>query len=97
MLKKIVIALISLTCITTHADVSPNIQSKLMNIAAEEARIANIGANKYMMLYGKNNPIPIINKWNSMEHRPTLTDAQITQINKLEAQKQQLLKGEFSN
>lgn len=73
------------------------IQAQLMDIAAQEAQIANIGANKYMMLYGKNNPIPIINRWNSMEHRPALTDDQITQINKLEAQKQQLLKGVVSN
>lgn len=73
------------------------IQSQLMDIAAQEAQIANIGANKYMMLYGKNNPISIINRWNSMEHRPALTDDQIVQINKLEAQKQQLLKGVVSN
>lgn len=73
------------------------VQSQLMDIAAQEAQIANIGANKYMMLYGKNNPIPIINRWNSIEHRPALTDDQIAQINKLETQKQQLLKGASSN
>ena len=73
------------------------IQAQLMDIAAQEAQIANIGANKYMMLYGKNNPIQIINRWNSMEHRPALTDDQISQINKLEIQKQPLLKGAVSN
>ena len=73
------------------------LQAKLMDIAAQEAQIANIGVNKYMMLCGKNNPIPIINRWNSMEHRPALTDDQISQINKLEVQKQQILKGAISN
>lgn len=84
------------TIASTNAD-NLNIQAQLMDIAAQEAQIANIGANKYMMLYGKNNPIPIINRWNSIEHRPALTDDQIAQINKLETQKQQLLKGASSN
>ena len=88
--------LAALGCSLVYAD-NAVIQSQLMDIAAQEAQISNIGANKYMMLYGKNNPIPIINRWNSMEHRPALTDDQIAQINKLEAQKQQLLKGGVSN
>jgi hypothetical protein len=45
-----------------------------------------------MMLYGKDNPLPIINRWNQIEKRPTLTDNQIEQINALEAQKQAILK-----
>lgn len=71
----------------------PLIQQKLMDIASEEAQIAGIGANKYMMLYGKANPIAQINRWNAIQHRPNLTDAQIAQINELEATKQSLLAG----
>ena len=67
-------------------------KNKLMSIAAQEAQIANIGANKYMMLYGVNNSIPIINRWNKIEHRPALTDDQIEQINVFESQKQLVLK-----
>lgn len=78
-----------IAALTANAD---NLQSKLMSIAAEEALIANIGANKYMMLYGKDNPIPVINRWNQIEQRPALTDEQISQINSLEADKQQILK-----
>lgn len=89
--------LISLGLVSSNTFGIDELQAKLMDIAAQEAQIANIGVNKYMMLYGKNNPIPIINRWNSMEHRPALTDDQISQINKLEVQKQQLLKGVVSN
>lgn len=94
-----IVLLASLTALGVGLAYADNtaVQSQLMDIAAQEAQIANIGANKYMMLYGKNNPIPIINRWNSIEHRPALTDDQIAQINKLETQKQQLLKGASSN
>lgn len=67
------------------------LQSKLMDIAAEEAQIAKIGANKYMMLYGKSNPLPIINRWNELENHPPLTQDQINQINTLEQTKQKIL------
>lgn len=67
------------------------LQSRLMQIAAQEAEIANIGANKYLMLYGANNPIPIINRWNQIEKRPILTETQINQINALELKKQEIL------
>lgn len=89
--------LIALTlCHIAYAD-SNFIQAQLMDIAAKEAQIANIGANKYMMLYGKNNPIEIINHWNEVEHHPALNNEQINQINQLELEKQQLLKGGNSN
>lgn len=67
------------------------LQSQLMNIASEEAKIANIGANKSMMLYGKSNPIPLINKWNALEKKPNLTSDQILAINELEKQKLELI------
>lgn len=67
------------------------LQAKLMDIAAQEAKIANIGANKYMMLYGTNNPIPIINRWNDLEKHPKLSQDQIDQINQLEKLKKQIL------
>lgn len=70
---------------------SDQIQAELRSIAEEEARIANIGANKYMMLYGKSNPIPIINRWNTTTERPALTNDQINEIQKLESKKQQIL------
>ena len=78
-------------CLSTFA-VSPEVQSQLMDIASQEAAIANIGANKVAMLYGTNSPIPTINRWNSVAHRPALTEEQIEQINALEAQKQDLIK-----
>lgn len=67
------------------------LQSKLMDIAAKEAQIANIGSNKFMMLYGKSNPLPIINRWNELENHPPLTEEQINQINNLEQTKQKIL------
>ncbi len=72
----------------------PAFQSELMQIAAQEAQIANIGANKYMMLYGVNNPIPVINRWNQIEKRSALTEAQIEQINALELKKHEILKSQ---
>lgn len=83
------LGLMGLITVNAYAN---DIQSTLMSIAAEEAQIANIGANKYTMLYGTENPIPVINRWNEIENRPTLTDTQIAQINDLEAKKQQFLK-----
>ena len=83
------IGLMGLAVANVYADL---LQSQLMSIAAQEAQIANIGANKYMMLYGIGNPIPTINRWNQIEHRPTLTEDQIEQINALESQKQSVLK-----
>jgi hypothetical protein len=68
------------------------LQQQLVNIASKEAEIANIGANKVMMLYGISNPIPIINNWNSIEHKAPLTNFQINQINVLELEKQKILK-----
>lgn len=68
------------------------LQSQLMRIASDEAKIANIGANKSMMLYGKSSPIPIINKWNAIEKKPNLTSEQISAINELEQQKLELIK-----
>jgi hypothetical protein len=68
------------------------LQQQLVNIASKEAEIANIGANKVMMLYGISNPIPIINNWNSIEHKAPLTNFQINQINVLELEKQKMLK-----
>ncbi len=64
-----------------------------MNIASEEASIAGIGSNKYMMLYGKDNPIPRIERWNKIQQRPALNNDQIEQINRLEITKKQLLQG----
>ena len=68
-------------------------QDKLMDIATQEAQIANIGANKAHMLYGLNNPIQIINRWNELEKHPALSDEQIAAINELEEQKKQILRG----
>ena len=68
-----------------------DLQSRLMDIAAKEAQIAGIGANKVNMLYGINNPIPIINRWNELENHPKLTAEQIEQISALENTKQQYL------
>lgn len=68
-----------------------DLQYKLMSIASKEAQIAGIGANKVNMLYGTNNPIPIINRWNELENHPKLTSEQIDQINALEKTKQQYL------
>ena len=79
----------ALVCNLALAD---ELQFKLMYIASEEATIANIGANKTMMLYGTSNPLPIINRWNSIEKRPALTKEQISAINELEQEKQELLK-----
>lgn len=82
--------------ILSYSEVNADeLQAQLINIAAQEAQIANIGANKLMMLYGTENPIPIINRWNQIERRPSLTDAQIVQINELESQKQKLLQGQM--
>ena len=81
----------TMICFTAFAN-SGALQTQLMSIAAQEAQIANIGANKYMMLYGKENPLPIINRWNQIEQSPSLTDTQIEQINALELQKQVILK-----
>ncbi len=75
----------------TSSIFADDLQSKLMDIAAQEAQIANIGANKYMMLYGKSNPLPIINRWNELEKHPPLTQDQIDQINALEKTKQKIL------
>lgn len=69
------------------------VQDKLMDIATQEAQIANIGANKAHMLYGLNNPIQIINRWNELEKHPALSDEQIAAINELEEQKKQILRG----
>ena len=90
MIKALILGL--LFAVVSFGAFADSVQDKLMSIAAEEAQIANIGANKYMMLYGKNNPLPIINRWNQIEKRPILTDNQIAQINDLESQKQVILK-----
>lgn len=90
-MKKYALAASLIPCIAFATEVPHDLQSKLMSIAAEEAQIANIGANKYMMLYGKANPIPVINRWNQTEQRPALTDSQISQINELENKKQRIL------
>lgn len=81
-------------CLVLFMISSQAVQSELMQIAAQEAQIANIGANKYMMLYGVNNPIPIINRWNEIEHHPQLTKVQIEQINILELKKHEILKSQ---
>lgn len=83
---KLIIFIILSICVYAE-----NIQTKLMDIAAQEAQIAKIGANKYMMLYGKSNPLPIINRWNELENHPPLTQDQINQINTLEQTKQKIL------
>lgn len=67
------------------------IQQQLMQIASEEAQIANIGANKVMMLYGIDNPIAKINRWNTIEHKEPLNNTQLEQINKLEQLKLNIL------
>jgi hypothetical protein len=82
--------IISLMLMVTVA-YATDLQVQLMEIAAAEAKIANIGANKAHMLYGINNPILIINRWNGLEHHPALTEDQIEQIKQLEAQKQSIL------
>lgn len=76
---------------------SPQLQQKLIDIANEEAQIANIGANKAMMLYGANNALDTINKWNKIQNNPPLSNEQITQIQHLENIKQQLLKQSKTN
>lgn len=91
----LLIALLGIAAFSANA-IDSMTQSKLMDIAAKEAQIANIGANKYMMLYGTGNPIPIIQRWNNIEHRQALTNEQISQINQLEIEKQNFLK-EVSN
>lgn len=68
-----------------------DLQSRLMDIASKEAQIAGIGANKINMLYGVNNPIPIINRWNELQNHPKLTSEQIEKITTLEEAKQQYL------
>lgn len=83
--------LLAIGIVTANEVYADDLQTQLINIAAQEAQIANIGANKLMMLYGTQNPIPIINRWNQIERRPSLTDEQISQINELESRKQQLL------
>ena len=83
-----------LTSIITIAR-ADNLQSQLMKIAQQEARIANIGDNKYMMLYGIDNPIAIIKRWTQIEQRPRLNEQQITKINILEQQKQEILKKQY--
>ena len=70
------------------------LQQRLMEIALQEAQIANIGANKATMLYGVNNPIEIIERWNKIEQKPFLTNYQIEHIKLLEIQKQNLLRQE---
>jgi hypothetical protein len=81
-----------LISISALAD-SGMVQDKLMDIATQEAQIANIGANKAHMLYGLNNPILIINRWNELEKHPALSNEQIAAINELEEQKKQILRG----
>ncbi len=68
------------------------VQQQLMDIASHEAAIANIGANKAMMLYGVSNPMEIIERWNEVEQKPKLSSYQIEQIKSLELQKQNILK-----
>lgn len=87
-MKIIILFLFIYVAMSTYAD---DIQAKLMSIALKEAEIANISANKYMMLYGIKSPIATINRWNQLEHHPTLSNEQIEQINALEKQKQQFL------
>lgn len=72
---------------------SSDLQTQLMDIASQEAEIAGIGANKYMMLYGKDNPIPKIERWNEIQQRPALNVNQLKRINQLENTKKQLLQG----
>jgi hypothetical protein len=86
------VALLSLTAISSYAvEQSPMLQQKLMDIASEEAQIAGIGANKYMMLYGKKNALDTINRWNEIQHNPPLTSHQVKKITELENIKKQLL------
>ena len=68
------------------------VQQKLIDIASEEARIANIGSNKSMMLYGEKNALDTINQWNKIQNKPNLSGDQIDQIQHLENIKQKLLK-----
>ncbi len=88
-MKKQIVSLMSFAVISAYAD---DLQANLMSIAAQEAQIANIGENKYMMLYGTENPIPVINRWNEIENKYPLTLNQIAQINELEKVKQNFLK-----
>ena len=88
-MSKNFLSLLGFFVISANAE---DLQSRLILIAAKEAQIANIGANKYMMLYGVNNPIPIIQRWNQIEHHTALNEDQIAQINALESTKQQFLK-----
>jgi hypothetical protein len=82
----------SLACVIklSYAD-GALLQQQLMSIASQQAQVAEIGANKAMMLYGVGNPIAIINKWNDVQHKTPLTNEQIMQINQLESQKQAIL------
>lgn len=88
-MSKKFLSLLGVFVIVANAE---ELQPQLMSIAAEEAQIANIGANKYMMLYGLNNPLPVIQRWNTLQKHPQLTQEQVSQINQLEHQKQQILK-----
>lgn len=68
-----------------------NVETALLQIAQEEAYIANIGSNKLSMLYGINNPIPIINRWHKLQNKKPLTNEQIRKINILENKKKNFL------
>ena len=81
-------------CSFIYADGNYYVQQQLMDIASQEAVIANIGANKAMMLYGVSNPMEVIERWNKMEQKPKLSSYQIEQIKSLELQKQNILKQE---
>lgn len=90
--KYYILCLLQFSVLTCFAEATA-LQTQLMNIAAQEAEIAGIGTNKYMMLYGKDSPIPKIERWNEIQQRPALTVNQIQQINRLELTKKQLLQG----
>ena len=83
---------IVMLCISSSFADSIDLQQKLIDIASQEAQIANIGQNKMMMLYGTSNAFIKINKWLEIEHKGGLTQEQIEQIKVLEQQKFSVLK-----
>ncbi len=85
---KVVVYLLCNIAVATSIN---NLQEELINIAQQEARVAHIGDNKAMMLYGKQDAFVAIGRWNRLQKRQALTEEQVMQIQELEQQKYTLL------
>ena len=94
--------LISFSLSNVYACERPmKIRNYLMQVAANEAQIANIPEYKQAMLLDKpdyygltNNKIALINAYKKSHLKDALTDEQIAQINLLEQSKQEFLKSQ---